>query len=272
MDQSDDTHPEESGSTEDVIASVGDQLREAREARGMSLREIATSTRQSLDLLKSLEAMETSHISPTILRMQAKSYASFLGLPGDAIAAGYSETRSTPEPEKMPNMPGEQRSFGVGRLLVPAGALCIAALLGGAVFVSFQDRAGSTFEAPIASKLSTSGTVRAEASMLNQTVQSPELAIHALRPAWIEVRGSDGTIFRNRKMAAGEIYYPRMGAGWTITVQDAGAFFWTLDEHAIGAVGEDDEMLYSQSVDAATQEGLAQLSKALAEAKSGSQN
>ncbi|MDJ0922155.1 MAG: helix-turn-helix transcriptional regulator [Henriciella sp.] len=272
MDQSQDTHPEDVVTEDEVMASVGDQLREAREAQGMSLREIATTTRQSLDLLQSLEAMETSHISPTIVRMQAKSYACFLGLPGDEIAAGFSATRSAPEPENMPHMPTAGRSLALGRVLIPTGALCIAALLGGAVFFAFQDRVGSTVEAPIASKLSTSSSVTSQSSLLNQAVKSPELAIQAVRSAWIEVRGSDGTIFRNRKMAAGEVYYPRMGAGWTITVRDAGAFYWTLDDHAIGAVGEDGEALYSESVDAATQRGLAQLSKALAEAKSGSQN
>lgn len=268
MDQSQDTNPVESATTEDVVLSVGEQLREAREARGMTLREIATTTRQSLDLLQALEAMETTHMSPTILRMQAKSYASFLGLPGDEIAAGFSESRSTLEANNMPSLPTESRSFRPGLLLMPVIGLCVAAVLGGTVFMTLQGGSDDTIEAPIASKLSTTSGPSASAASLRPAVQGPELAIHALRPAWIEVRGSDGTIFRNRKMAAGEIYYPRMGAGWTITVQDAGAFFWTLDEHSIGPVGEDEQMLYSQSVDAATQEGLAQLSKALAENRS----
>ncbi|MEM9939080.1 MAG: helix-turn-helix domain-containing protein [Pseudomonadota bacterium] len=272
MNQTQEIETQESKPAEQVMQPVGEQLREAREARGLSLREISKTTRHSLELLEALETMETNHISPSLLRMQAKSYADFLGLPGDEVAAAFSQTRSTPVVEKMPALQGNGRSYGASRLILPALGVAMAALIGGAVFLSLQERGANTVEAPIASKLSTASSLRAQASALPTAVQGPELALHALRPAWVEVRGSDGTIFRNRKMFAGEIYYPRMGAGWTITVQDAGAFFWTLDEHPVGPVGEDGETLYSQSVDAATQAGLSELSKALAEAGSGRQN
>ncbi|MEM9377866.1 MAG: RodZ domain-containing protein, partial [Pseudomonadota bacterium] len=97
-------------------------------------------------------------------------------------------------------------------------------------------------------------------------VSQDEFSIRATKRAWIEVRGSDGTVFRNRQMNAGEIYYPRMEAGWTITVRDAGAFEWRLGEQSLDVVGGDQQALYSVSIDSAYDSLMQAQRAALAEA------
>ena len=72
-------------------------------------------------------------------------------------------------------------------------------------------------------------------------------------------------MFRNRQMQADETYYPRTGAGWTITVRDAGAFEWRLGESPAGRIGEADQALYSVSVDTAMNSALEARSAALAD-------
>jgi len=73
-------------------------------------------------------------------------------------------------------------------------------------------------------------------------------------------------VFRSRNMSAGETYFPRTGAGWTITVRDAGAFEWRLGDDVYAAVGEDEQALYSLSVDNVLEAAVAAQSAALAEA------
>mgnify|MGYP000144221309 CR=1 FL=1 len=93
-----------------------------------------------------------------------------------------------------------------------------------------------------------------------------EFGIVANKRAWIEVRGSDGTVFRNREMSPGEVYFPRTGAGWTITVRDGGAFEWQLGDLTAAAVGEPGQALYSISVDGALGAAVDARSAAMAEA------
>lgn len=250
------------------LPKSGERLRSAREARGLSLKDVAATTRQSVDLLAALESMQTAHISPTILRMQARAYAEFLDLPMDEIAAGYSERRSAPD---TANMPGERlRSTQVEkrRRLWPVAAGGGALIVAGLVFWMMQSPTPKTEAAAVtvASRVTYSEPGFAKPVRSADTVHQRELSIRANASAWIEVRGSDGTIFRSRNMAAGEIYYPRMHAAWTVTVRDAGAFEWWLDDYKVGTLGEPGTPVYSVNVDDAIARGQEQLSTALAEA------
>jgi ribulose-5-phosphate 4-epimerase/fuculose-1-phosphate aldolase len=97
-------------------------------------------------------------------------------------------------------------------------------------------------------------------------VRVAELSIVALKPAWIEVRGSDGTIFRSRTMARGEVYYPRMDAGWTVTARNPNACVWALDGEQIMPMGQADSPIYSLSVDTMAQQLVTLRREQLAEA------
>lgn len=46
----------------ELVKTMGERLREAREAKSLQLRDVARQTRQSQDTLASLEEMETEHI------------------------------------------------------------------------------------------------------------------------------------------------------------------------------------------------------------------
>ena len=91
-----------------------------------------------------------------------------------------------------------------------------------------------------------------------------DLSIVALKSAWIEVRGEDGTIFRSRMMAKGESYYPRLDAGWTVTVQDGSAFEWRIEDEAVGRLSEEAQPIYSASIDEAAAQAAERRSPALA--------
>ncbi|MEL7130609.1 MAG: hypothetical protein AAGK23_13785, partial [Pseudomonadota bacterium] len=98
----------------------------------------------------------------------------------------------------------------------------------------------------------------AEAANEDAEPQLP-LTLTASRQAWLEARGADGTIFRSRTMAAGEVYHPRIGAGWTVSARDGSAFIWHVGDIEIGRLAEEASAVYAISVD-----GIAQQAQALA--------
>ena len=258
---------EELGSADtETVETVGARLRSAREARGLELRDVAGKTRQSQDTLAALESMETEHIPSTILRLQARNYARFLGLPEDEIASAYAERSGSTNAQAMPEEV-VQSSFPTRTVAIGAGAVLAASILvAGISFVFFQSSSPqSADQLAISARLAPTNIEEMTSVNLNAD-EGSEFSLRATKAAWIEVRGSDGTVFRSRQMAAGETYFPRTGAGWTITVRDAGAFEWRLGEDLIANVGEDQQALYSLSVDNVLNETLAARRAALAEA------
>lgn len=266
----DDIEASEELPEEAVALTAGERLREAREARDLSIKDVAKETRQTQAVLNALEAMQTDHMPATIVRMQAGNYAEFLGLVGAEIANEYSASKGAPVSE---NMPGEilRNSLQNDRRSLWPIAAAAAVIIGGGValwtaqsVISAGPSTNTASVMTIAPSVPTAKYVRPV-----RTVVTPELSIRALTTGWIEVRGSDGTIFRNRNMSAGEVYYPRMGAAWTVTVRNGSAFEWWLGNHRIGLLGEEPVPVYSINVDAATARGAEQMSPALADIRAG---
>lgn len=246
--------------------SVGDRLRGAREALKLELRDVAQKTRQSQDTLAALEDMKTGHISPTILRMQARTYAKFLELPEDEIVAGFADKRGYLNADEMPDEVVRTSNMPSKRALLVGVASSIVIVAASLIFLAVQPSpVAKNGELDISARVSPQVTPERAADVLRSRDDKVELAIVARRAAWIEVRGSDGTVFRSRTMNAGEVYYPRMASGWTVTVRDAGAFDWKIGEQTVGVFGADNTPLFSISVDEATKQGIASLSEALAD-------
>lgn len=254
---------EEPSETPDL--SVGARLREAREAKELELRDVAKKTRQSQDTLAALEAEETDHIPDSILRLQARNYARFLGLPEEEIASAYAEARGWINTQAMPvevaksKMPSKALMIGGGAIAA------VIAVAGGIAMIWGAPAPQADDQLAISARLAPAFDRQAEFVALGAETND-EFYIRAIKPAWIEVRGSDGTVFRNREMQSGETYFPRTGAGWTITVRDAAAFEWRLGESSAGRIGEPEQALYSVSVDNAMTTAQTERSAAMAEA------
>ena len=250
---------------QDIELSAGERLFQARQARQLELRDVAEKTRQSQDTLSALEKMETAHIAPSILRLQAKSYARFLGLPENEIASAFSEARGSINTHAMP-VEVAQSSKSHQRLLLGAGAALAVVAVIAAIGLMLQPSAPDAADPlAISARLAPAFADVSEVGDFGGSA-TEAFAIQATKRAWIEVRGSDGTVFRNRDMNPGETYYPRTGAGWTITVRDGAAFEWRLGGQAVEPIGEAQQALYSVSVDAALETAQTARTAALAEA------
>jgi len=92
--------------------------------------------------------------------------------------------------------------------------------------------------------------VAAEATVVDPwSLTSQVIEIEASAPAWIEVRGQDGTIFLSRTLQTGERYRPDVGAGWTLHARDGGAFQVKLNGAAVGTLGEPGAPVLGRQVD-----------------------
>lgn len=253
---------------EAAVLSPGARLLQARQAKQLNLRDVAAKTRQSRETLEALEAMDTAHMPAGIVRLQVRNYARFLGLPEDEIASGFAAVQpSAALNDSKSSASGP--SISTRAVMFAAGGLVVAAtIVGAAILIAQPTAPDATDPLAISARLApTYANITDVNDLVSETAE--EFAIIAKDRAWIEVRGSDGTVFRNREMEPGEAYFPRTGAGWTVTVRDAGAFEWTLGEISAATVGEAGQALYSVSVDGALQSAIDARSAALAEAAPG---
>ena len=133
-----------------------------------------------------------------------------------------------------------------------AGAMAVA-LVGGIGYAAFQSLDQETSVETASAVNGARTSLFADVEETDELEPQLPLTLTAVRQGWIEVRGSDGTIFRSRSMAAGEVYHPRIGAGWTVSARDGSAFIWHVGDVEIGPLGEDAAAVYAISVDTIAQ-------------------
>ncbi|HLV64513.1 MAG TPA: helix-turn-helix domain-containing protein, partial [Polyangiaceae bacterium] len=101
------------------MPSVGQYLREQREARGISIEEISRGTRVPVSSVERIESDRFDELPGEVfVRGFVKSYARALGLPADDVLARYTASRRvvTVTPLPLSNSapkPARGRRFGV---------------------------------------------------------------------------------------------------------------------------------------------------------------
>lgn len=93
------------------MSSVADQLRQAREAQGLSLRDMAEATKIRTDHLEALEKADYDPFpAPVYIRGSVRTYASFLKLDVPAVLKDLdAELAKSPEFSGPPSLTGERR-------------------------------------------------------------------------------------------------------------------------------------------------------------------
>ena len=112
---------------------LGDKLKREREARGVSLQEIAASTRVNIKFLQALERDDYSEYqAPVFVTGFLRSYANHLGLDADRIVAEYEslDVKLRNEATLVKKIDDEEKSLPVGMII---GLIAVLLLLGGLV-------------------------------------------------------------------------------------------------------------------------------------------
>lgn len=121
------------------MSSLGQNLRRERELRGISLQEIASSTKISLRFLEALEE-DRQDILPGKFFIKAilRTYASFLGLEEDTFLNKYYEESLLEEQSRLARRGPENEEKGHSKRVRIIGGTAFLAVFCGLLFVIFN--------------------------------------------------------------------------------------------------------------------------------------
>ncbi|MEO1100627.1 MAG: RodZ domain-containing protein [Pseudomonadota bacterium] len=267
-DRQDAKRPSETGETEggtvrsdseiasnDMISDdtrIGPYLAQIRESKNLTIAELSEELRITTRYLNAIESMQIGPIPKGYLTVYLRAYASRLGLDAADIVSRYTRQCGAvsevvkPKPIVAPAPKGSSIFWpAMAGLVFVIGLVAVGGYAYGVM--------GEPDAPPIVTAAEPVNGAReslfAEAPTPAQTPETLPLTLYAVSQSWIEVRGSDGTVFRERVMVAGETYFPRVGAGWTISAADGGAFEWRVGDVVIGPLGPAGAPVYTLSVD-----------------------
>jgi cytoskeleton protein RodZ len=192
-------------------ASVGDRLKSAREAKKLSLEDIADQTRIPLRHLQNLEGGDWSALpAPTYTIGFAKSYASAVGLDrteiGDDLRAEMGGQRfDTSNPEVFEPV-DPARTMPKWLVLSAIGAIILLVLV-----MSWLNNRSLAPDEPATTARQEASTspsrqpATAPAPRQSQQAASGPVVLTATQPAWIRVTDQGKTLFEG-VLAAGQTY------------------------------------------------------------------
>jgi cytoskeleton protein RodZ len=189
------------------MPSFGESLKTQRELRGVSLREMADSTKISVRFLQALEEDRLEVLPGGIYpRAFVRQYALYIGLDPERTVADFLLRQRRPEPERRPAKPER-------RLRVTPGAVFFAVVVLVAAFLTLRRPATEDGEPPVT--VAPTPTVPAvlpsdrlypppaTTSAAEPVSDSLLLTMTAQQDCWVEAR-ADGETIINRVLAEGE--------------------------------------------------------------------
>lgn len=192
-------------------ATVGDQLRAAREAQGITLEDVAARTRIPTRHLQSLEVSEWDKLpAPTYTMGFAKSYAAVVGLDrneiGEALKAEMGSGALAARPEAQVFEPADPAKV-MPRWLVFLALLALVAVA--AAFLWNRNRSlapdAASVEAEALAPAATAPSATGPAPAVPAAAGGP-VVITANEAAWIQVTERGGASLFQGELAAGQSY------------------------------------------------------------------
>ncbi|MEP7316338.1 MAG: helix-turn-helix domain-containing protein [Sphingomicrobium sp.] len=182
--------------------SAGARLRAAREEAGMTIEEVATSTRIPVRHLENLEIGDFSKLpAPTYSIGFAKNYAAVVGLDRAQIAEQLRDELGTDRPAAQIDVyePADpSRAMPKWLIFAALAALAIAV----AAFSWLKSRDLDAPDAAIASEPAGAETMTAEATTVPAAGQP--VAITAADNVWVQVNEKSGAILFQGEMVSGQ--------------------------------------------------------------------
>jgi len=233
------------------MSSFGEILRQERELRGVSLREIADATKISVRFLEALER-DRLEVLPGGLFKRAfvRQYASHLGLDADRFVdqfvAAHPEQREATAPPRTAAPAGDRAHPGGALLFILVGlgaALSALKLAGPAVRepepVVAPPPPSVAPEAPVAGD-----TVYPPPSSPHQQAPEPDglvLTMNATQACWVEV-SVDGHTVMNRVMSEGESQTLEAQGEILLSVGNAGGIAFSVNDRRGLPLGDSGEV------------------------------
>lgn len=239
------------------MSDFGGKLRQARERRGVSLRQIAASTKISIAALEALERNDVSKLPGGIFsRAFVRSYAIEVGLdPEETVREFLERFHGEPAPTAAatpPRVTDEESSFEsqqrMASVLLKLVIISIP-LAGVILYFTLRQRPAPEPEAaqpqaevqaaPPVSEPQPQATTATPAAGAPPAAQAGpmRLELHPTGPCWITLTVDGRQVF-SRVMQAGEREAYEVRESAIINVGDAGAFAFSIDGRPGRSLGE----------------------------------
>lgn len=191
---------------EEQLLTVGERLRAAREAAGLSIEDVATQTRIPTRHLESLETSDFAKLpAPTYTMGFAKNYAGAVGLDraeiADQLRGELGGTRAATTSAEVFEPIDPARAMPRWLILAAIGAIVLAALL----FTWLSQRSLDGPDEVAASEELAAGDEPTAAAAAPGQARGP-VVITANEAAWLQVYERGGAILYQGELAAGQSY------------------------------------------------------------------
>ncbi|HEV2477083.1 MAG TPA: helix-turn-helix domain-containing protein [Candidatus Dormibacteraeota bacterium] len=218
--------------------SIGAQLAAKRGERGLSIDQVAASTRVRPEHLRALEADDyTQFAAPVYLKGSLRTYAVFLGLDAEELVAQLPRTVAAPDLAVKVMDNARPRGFAI---TTPAVAAVGFVLLAGA-FAGYAWRQVSVNQRAMVAASTPSLQVSAPTSpSASPAIQARPIVVgvRVTDSVWINVTVDGNPQYGDsgRTLAAGSVVY-FTGLDVKVTSGKASATFITIDGRNVGALG-----------------------------------
>ena len=190
--------------------TAGDKLREAREAQGLTLQDIASRTRVPIRHLEAIEANRLEAMaSPTYAIGFAKTYARAVGLDEKAIAA---EMRESPQMPLSPRVgfeeyePTDPRRVPSSGIATIAAIIAVILLVGVGIWYGTGLLRGNGDEPAALATPGAEATVAAAPEATPAPVAGGQVVLTATDSVWLRVYDAAGKTLIEKTLQPGEQY------------------------------------------------------------------
>lgn len=245
--------------TNDPNIRVGQRLRNARTEQGLTLDDIAKQIKFRREYLEAIETMQVSRLPKGLVNPYIRDYARFLGLDAARCVEDFNMQCGALSQHDGQPVAAAQPPKDNTRLFQLGVTLFIVLLMAVGIWFGFR-MINDQSAAPVKTTTGPSIAITPDMNGADKSViqtntpvvptdDTLSLEIRANERAWIEIRGADGTVFFDRRLAKDKVYSVRVGAGWTLTTPNAGAFDWVVNGEVTQKLGDVDQAIYSLSID-----------------------
>lgn len=246
--------------TNDPNIRVGTRLKNIRNEKDITVEAVAKHLKFRREYISAIEEMQVSLLPKGYVNPYIRDYARFLGQDPAKIVEEFNQQCGAlsqgdcSAPKKVSVAKDNTHIFQAITALVVIGLMAVGIWSGYKMFTNTSAETQNGADAPVivvTPQMNGARTpvMKTASPVLAATADNIKLSIRANQRAWIEIRGADGTLFIDRQFAAGETYDLRVGAGWTLTTQNAGAFEWVVDGETAARIGEANQALYTLAID-----------------------
>lgn len=217
----------------DYTRHIGTELRDARQALGLSYQDVAELIKIQPEYIESIENLAKSEL-PSIgyVLGYVRSYAKAVGMDGATAVAHYKIDSEVPENLGMRDSPHfvPKRKIRMPRGLFPA--LTVVAIAG--MLTVWYGTQTETQAAIINGPDLTPRSVKTPA-----TVTDPNMiTLKALAPSWVQIKDKNGRVIISRIFVTGETWQTQRGSGAMLSARDGGAIKIFVGQGDAGLLGE----------------------------------